>query len=91
MPEETIIVWDLETVPDLHAAARMLGMEGAPDEEIRVALGSGFPKDPLHKIACIGAVVAVRKSGGWHVRARNISMSGFEGAADERSHHRLSQ
>ena len=26
MPEQTVIVWDLETVPDLAAAARMLDM-----------------------------------------------------------------
>jgi hypothetical protein len=26
MPEQSVIVWDLETVPDLAAAARMLGL-----------------------------------------------------------------
>ena len=26
MPEQTVIVWDLETVPDLAAAARMLDL-----------------------------------------------------------------
>jgi hypothetical protein len=44
MPEQNIIVWDLETVPDLQAAARMLSMVGAPDEEIRAALGSAPPE-----------------------------------------------
>jgi hypothetical protein len=43
--------WDLETTPDLDAAARMLGLEGAPDKEFRAALGSGFAKHPLHKMA----------------------------------------
>jgi predicted PolB exonuclease-like 3'-5' exonuclease len=64
-----IIVWDLETVPDLAAAARVLDMHHAPDREVREALGSRFPKHPLHKIACIGALVASRHSEGWRVDA----------------------
>jgi hypothetical protein len=58
MPELSIIVWDLETVPDLAAAARLLDLPGAPEAEVREALDSDFPKHPLHKIACIGALVA---------------------------------
>ena len=54
MPEQSVIVWDLETVPDLAAAARLFDMKDASDAEVREALGSGFPKHPLHKIACIG-------------------------------------
>jgi hypothetical protein len=55
MPEQSVIVWDLETISDLAAAARMLD---APEADVRQALGSGFPKHPLLKIACIGALVA---------------------------------
>ena len=69
MPEQNAIVWDLETVPDLRAAARMLGMEGRSDDEIRAALGEGFPKHPLHKIACIGALIAERQAKGWQIQA----------------------
>jgi predicted PolB exonuclease-like 3'-5' exonuclease len=58
MADANVIIWDLETVPDLRAAARMLDMEHAADEEVRTALGDGFPKHPLHKIVCIGALVA---------------------------------
>jgi 3'-5' exonuclease len=61
MPEQTIIAWDLETIRDLEAAARMLGLGSAPDAEIREALGDSFPKHPLHKIACIGALIASRQ------------------------------
>jgi 3'-5' exonuclease len=68
MREQTAIVWDLETVPDLQAAARMLGMEGAPDQDVREAMGSSFPKHPLHKIACIGALVAEHKIEGWTIQ-----------------------
>jgi hypothetical protein len=65
MPEQTIIAWDLETIRDLEAAARMLNLSNATDAEIRRALGDGFPKHPLHKIACINPIVgSVRKLGG---------------------------
>jgi predicted PolB exonuclease-like 3'-5' exonuclease len=70
MPEQSIIVWDLETVPDLAAAARMFGLgEAATEADIRQAVGSGFPKHPLHKIVCIGALVASRQLEGWRVDA----------------------
>jgi hypothetical protein len=42
MPEQTVIVWDLETTPDLAAAARMLDRPNATDAEVREALGPGF-------------------------------------------------
>ena len=69
MPEQSVIVWDLETVPDLAAGARMLDMGNATDADVRRALGSGFPKYPLHKIVCIGALVASRQPEGWRVDA----------------------
>jgi hypothetical protein len=45
MPEQSIIVWDLETVPDLSAAARMLDLSNAQETEVREALGPGFPSE----------------------------------------------
>jgi len=69
MSEQSVIAWDLETVPDLKAVARMLDMEGEEDEKVRAALGSGFPKHPLHKIVCIGGLVASRQPEGWQVDA----------------------
>ena len=69
MPEQSIIVWDLETIPDLAAAARMLGLGTAAEAEVREALGEGFPKHPLHKIVCIGALVASRQPEGWRMDA----------------------
>jgi hypothetical protein len=39
----------------------MLNMARSSEKEVRAALGDGFPKHPLHKIAaCIGALVAER-------------------------------
>jgi predicted PolB exonuclease-like 3'-5' exonuclease len=69
MPEQSIIVWDLETVPDLAAAARMLDLGDASEADVREALGSSFPKHPLHKIVCIGALIASRQVEGWRIDA----------------------
>jgi len=69
MAEQSVIVWDLETVPDLAAAARMLGTDPADEDATRARLGGGFPKHPLHRIVCIGALVARREEQGWRVAA----------------------
>jgi hypothetical protein len=69
MPEQSVIVWDLETVPDLTAAARMLDMVNEPEADVRCAIGSGFPKHPLHKIVCIGGLIASRQTEGWRIDA----------------------
>jgi 3'-5' exonuclease len=69
MPEQSILVWDLESIPDVLAAARMLDLGGATETEVREALGQGFPKPPLHKIVCIGALVASRQPEGWRMDA----------------------
>jgi predicted PolB exonuclease-like 3'-5' exonuclease len=76
MSEHSVIVWDLETVPDLAAAARLLDMGGAAEADVREALGSGFPKHPLHKIACIGALVASRQPEGWCIDALGAPHTG---------------
>ena len=69
MGEQSVIVWDLETVPDLAAAARMLNLGDATEAEVREAIGPGFPKHPLHRIVCIGALIASRQTDGWRVDA----------------------
>jgi predicted PolB exonuclease-like 3'-5' exonuclease len=82
VPEQTIIVWDCETVPDLAAAARMLDLGMANEAEVREALGPGFPKHPLHKIVCIGALVACRQPEGWRVDALGAPHIGERSEAD---------
>jgi 3'-5' exonuclease len=69
MPEQSIIVWDLETITDLAAAARMLDLDNAAAADVRQELGAGFPKHPLHKIVCIGALVASGQPEGWRMDA----------------------
>jgi len=76
MHEQSIIVWDLETIPDLAAASRMFDLPNATEADVRQALGSGFPKHPLHKIICIGALVASRQPEGWRVDALGAPHTG---------------
>jgi predicted PolB exonuclease-like 3'-5' exonuclease len=64
-----IIVWDLETVPDLEGYARANNLVGRPVEEIRIAMGDDFPKLIYHSIICIGALVASRTANGYEVQA----------------------
>jgi 3'-5' exonuclease len=64
-----VIVWDLETVPDLHAFAVANGLSGKTDNEIREAIGDRFPKHIYHSIVCIGALVAHHDQGRWLVDA----------------------
>jgi hypothetical protein len=64
------------TIPDFLAASRMLGLEAATEAEVRKALGEGFPKHPLHKIVCIGALVASRQPEGWLVDALGAPHTG---------------
>ena len=63
-----IIVWDLETVPDLRGYAAANGMSASTDE-LREAIGDKFPKHIYHAIVCIGALVAHRDNGAWVVDA----------------------
>jgi 3'-5' exonuclease len=82
MADPFVIVWDLETVPDIPASARMLGLVGASEEAVRAQLGPGFAKRPLHKIACIGALVGRRTSEGWNVEAMGAPHIGDRDEAD---------
>jgi len=65
----SVIVWDLETVFDLKGFAAANDLVGKTDEELRTAHGDRFPKHLYHSIICIGAVVAERTEGLWHVKA----------------------
>jgi 3'-5' exonuclease len=65
----SVIVWDLETVPDLGGFAAANDLVGKTDADIRAALGTRFPKHIYHTIVCIGALVAHRESDHWAVDA----------------------
>ncbi len=59
-----VIVWDLETVPDAGAFARMQGTPDIEAAEAEEQMGERFPKLPLHSIVCIGALIAERAGAG---------------------------
>jgi 3'-5' exonuclease len=64
-----VIVWDIETVPDLKGYAAAHGFQGKNDADVRSELGNKFPKHIYHSIICIGALVARRQSEHWQVDA----------------------
>jgi hypothetical protein len=53
-----VLVWDIETVPDLAGFAAADGHDGKTEDEIRAELGDKFPKHIYHSIICIGALIA---------------------------------
>jgi hypothetical protein len=66
----SVIVRDLETVPDLAGFAAANDLVGKSDADIREALGNKFPKHIYHTMCasvCIGALVAHRESDHWPV------------------------
>jgi predicted PolB exonuclease-like 3'-5' exonuclease len=65
----SVIVWDLETVPDLSGFATANDLVGKTEADIRAVLGSKFPKHIYHTIVCIGALVTHRERDLWEVTA----------------------
>jgi len=64
-----VIVWDLETVPDLGGFAAANDLAGRSDVEVREAIGDKFPKHIYHSIICVGALIAHREPSHWAVEA----------------------
>jgi hypothetical protein len=67
--QPSVIVWDLETVPDLGGFAAANDLVGKSDVEVREAIGDKFPKHIYHSIVCIGALIAHREPDHWAVDA----------------------
>jgi 3'-5' exonuclease len=64
-----VLVWDIETVPDLRGYAAANGLDGKSDDEVRAAMGDKFPKHIYHSIACIGALIAHHDGDHWGIDA----------------------
>jgi predicted PolB exonuclease-like 3'-5' exonuclease len=65
-----VIVWNIETIPDLKGFAAANGHVSKSDDEVRAEPGDKFPKHIYHSIIRIGALVAHREEGGpWAVDA----------------------
>jgi 3'-5' exonuclease len=65
----SVIIWDIETIPDLQGFAAANYLVGKTDAEIREVMGDKFPKHIYHSIVCIGALVAHRENDKWAVDA----------------------
>jgi 3'-5' exonuclease len=65
----SVIVWDLETVPDLGGFAAANDLVGKSEVEVREAIGEKFPKHIYHSIVCIGALIAHWEPDHWAVDA----------------------
>jgi predicted PolB exonuclease-like 3'-5' exonuclease len=64
----SIMVWDLETIPDLEGYARANDLVGRSSDEIHTLMGDDFPKLIYHSIICIGALVASKTPNGYEVQ-----------------------
>src|SRR5438046_3019681 len=64
----SVIVWDIETIPDIKGFAAANG-HGGSEDEIRAEMGDKFPKHIYHSIICIGALVAHQQRDPWSVDA----------------------
>src|SRR5215203_2923586 len=62
-PLDQVLVWDLETIPDLPCVARVNGFDEADEAVAREKLGDKFPKLIHRAIVCIGALIAERVEG----------------------------
>jgi 3'-5' exonuclease len=60
-----VIVWDLETIPDISGFAAANGLFDKTAEEVRAAMGDKFPKHIYHSIICIGALIAHQDTDHW--------------------------
>src|SRR5947199_10273018 len=65
----SLVVWDLETVPDIGGFAAANDLVGKSEVEVREAIGDKFPKHIYHSIICIGALIAHREPDHWAVDA----------------------
>jgi hypothetical protein len=61
----SVIVWDLETVPDLAGFAAANDLVGKSDVEVREAIGDKFPKHIYHSIIYIGAGTRPARPPAW--------------------------
>ena len=68
-PLDHVLVWDLETVPDLAAVARANGLPEGDSQSASDIIGEKFPKHLWHEIICIGALIASRADEHWEVQA----------------------
>jgi predicted PolB exonuclease-like 3'-5' exonuclease len=77
MTDAAVLVFDLETVPDVHAYAEAEGLEGHPDWSVRKQMGDKVARQIFHRIVCIGSLAAARGAdGAWRPTALEAPHAG---------------
>jgi 3'-5' exonuclease len=64
-----VLVWDIETIPDISGFAAANDPFDKTAAEVRAAMGDKFPNHIYHSIACIGALIAHHDGDHWVVDA----------------------
>ncbi len=64
-----VLVWDIETIPDISGFAAANNLFDKTATEVRAAMGDKFPKHIYHSIICIGALIAHHDGDHWVVDA----------------------
>lgn len=72
----SVMLFDLETVPDYAAIARTRGLSPDDQPAIKEAIGTAFPKHGFHRIVAIGYLVARHHDGVWTVVEHGVDHAG---------------
>ena len=62
---DRVLVFDLETVPDVAGFARAENMTQHPEHEVRRQMGEKVARQLFQRIVCIGSLGAERVDGAW--------------------------
>lgn len=65
MSEARVLVFDLETVPDVKGFARAENMTRHPEHEVRRQMGEKVARQLFQRIVCVGSLAAARVEGAW--------------------------
>jgi len=62
--DNVVLVFDLETVPDIQAFAAAEGLDGHPDWSVRIQMGEKVARQVFQRIVCIGSLLSARDADG---------------------------
>jgi predicted PolB exonuclease-like 3'-5' exonuclease len=66
---DRVLVFDLETVPDVKAFAEAEGLAHHPDWSVRRQMGEKVARQLFQRIVCIGSLLVERRDGVWQPRS----------------------
>jgi hypothetical protein len=86
-----VLVWDIETIPDISGFAAANNLLDKTAVEVRAAMGDKFPKHIYHSIICIGALIAHQDADHWVVDALGAPQAPHDPPASHRREYIGSQ